>query len=412
MASKPNVIVGLDIGTTTTTVVVSEVLPDAKVNILGVGTSPSRGLRKGVVINIEATVESISRAVAQAETMSGMEIKSVFATISGSHISGFNSHGIVGIKNKEVSYQDVEKVIEAARAVAIPMDREILHVLPQEYIIDEQDGIKEPIGISGVRLEARVHIITGAVASAQNIVKCANRCGLTVDDIVVSSLASAKAVLSPEEQELGVCLIDIGGGTTDLTVFHAGAAKHTSVLPVGGNHITNDIAAGLRTPIGAAEEIKCKYGASLASQVNTDDTIEVPSTGGRGSRVLSKHVLAEIIEPRVNEIFLMIQRDIVKAGCFDYLTSGIVLTGGSASLNGIAQAAEEVFNLPVRIASPVGVGGLTDLIKAPEYAAGVGLTIHGAAEASRMKFNSGLSVKAVSAHRLIKRVANWFGEHF
>ncbi len=409
MATKTNAIVGLDIGTTTTTVVVSELLPDRRINVLGVGTSPSRGLRKGVVINIEATVESISQAVSQAETMAGFEINSVFASISGNHIKGFNSHGIVGVKNREVSSIDVEKVIEAAKAVAIPLDREVLHVLPQEYIIDEQDGIREPIGISGVRLESRVHIVTGAVASAQNIVKCANRCGLTVRDIVFSSLASAKAVLSPEEQELGVCLIDIGGGTSDLIVFHAGAPKHTSVIPVGGNHITNDIAAGLRTPIGAAEEIKCKFGAALASQVSSNDTIEVPSTGGRSSRVLSKLVLSEIIEPRVQEIFTLIQRDLIKSGCYDYLTSGLVITGGTANLNGIAQAAEQIFNLPVRVGQPNGVGGLTDLIKLPEYSGGVGLTVYGA--------NAGVSSKpatsrASSAIKLFKKVGNWFGEHF
>ena len=287
MAAKSNIIVGLDIGTCMITVSVGEVVSDGKINLIGVGTSPSKGLRKGVVINIEATVESISKAISQAETMAGAEIRAVFASISGSHIRGLNSHGIVGIRNKEVSAYDIEKVIEAAKAVAIPMDREILHVLPQEFIIDEQDGIREPLGISGVRLEARVHIVTGAVASAQNIVKCANKCGLNVKDIVLSSLASGKAVLSPEEQELGVCLVDIGGGTADIAVFHGGAVRYTSVVSIGGNHITNDIAAGLRTPIAAAEEIKCRHGAAISSLIGKSDTIEVPSTGDRSSRILS-----------------------------------------------------------------------------------------------------------------------------
>ncbi len=408
MVAKVNTVVGLNIGTTSVSIAVGEVLPDGRINIVGVGTSPSRGLRKGVVINIEATVESISQAVSQAETMAGSEISAVFASISGSHIKGFNSHGIVGIKHKEVSHQDIERVIEAAKAVAIPMDREILHVLPQEFIIDEQDGIKEPLGISGVRLEARAHIVTGAVASAQNIVKCANRCGLTVRDIVLASLASGRAVLSPEEQELGVCLIDIGGGTADLTVFHGGAVKYTSVISVGGNHITNDIAAGLRTPISAAEEIKCKYGTALASLVSKDETIEVPSTGERASRVLSKLVLAEIIEPRVNEVFTLIHRELVRGGCDELLTSGIVLTGGTANLAGICQVAEQVFNLPVRVGRPKGIGGLTDIVGGPEYAAAVGLVLYGASNRTQARSFAGSS----SVGRALKRVGGWFREHF
>lgn len=408
MASKLNTVVGLDIGTSTISVVVGELLHDGKVNIIGIGTSPSRGLRKGMVINVEATVESIAQAVSQAETMAGTEIHQVLASLSGSHIKGFNSHGIVGIRNKEVSALDIEKVIEAAKAVAIPLDREILHVLPQEFIIDEQDGIKEPLGISGVRLEARVHIVTGAVASAQNVVKCANRCGLNVRDIVLSSLASGKAVLSPEEQELGVCLVDIGAGTADLTVFHGGAVKYTSVLSVGGSHITNDIAAGLRTPIGAAEEIKCRHGAGLVSQVSKDETIEVPSTGERSSRVLSKLVLAEIIEPRVTEIFSLIQRELVRSGTDELLTSGLVLTGGSANLVGIAQVAEQVFNLPVRVGAPRGVGGLSDLISAPQYATATGLVLHGASRDSRTKSTAG----GGALSKAVRKVGNWFSEHF
>jgi cell division protein FtsA len=361
-----------------------------------------------VVINIESTVEAIGKAVAQAEAMAGCEVSAVYAAISGSHIKGLNSHGIVGIKQREVSHQDIEKVIEAAKAVAIPLDREVLHVLPQEFIIDEQDGIKAPLGISGVRLEARVHIVTGAVASAQNIVKCANRCGLTVRDIVLASLASAKAVVSAEERELGVCVLDIGGGTTDLIVYHAGAVKHTSVISVGGNHITNDIAAGLRTPIGAAEQIKCKYGVALGSLVSADETIEVPSTGGRQSRVLSKQILAEIIEPRATEIFSMVQRELMKAGMDEILTSGLVLTGGSANLGAITQVAERVFNLPVRVGAPIGVGGLVDLVKGPEFSTAAGLVLYGAEAPASSRLSGGRSTLG----RYVNRLTGWFAEHF
>lgn len=408
MKQKSNTVVGLDIGTTAVTVVVGEVKPGGAVDIIGVGSSPSRGLRKGVVINIEATVESISKAVQQAETMAGQQITSVWAGISGSHIQGQNSHGIVGIKHREVSLHDIQKVIEAAKAVAIPMDREILHVLPQEFIIDEQDGIKEPLGISGVRLESKVHIITGAVASGQNIVKCANRCGLAVKDIVLSSLASARAVVSPEEQELGVCLVDIGGGTTDLIVFHNGAVRHTSVLPIGGNHISNDIAAGLRTPIGSAEEIKCRSGAASVNQVRQDETVEVPSTGGRAPRVISKMVLAEIIEARVIELFSFAKKALERSECVDYIASGLVISGGTANLAGIDQVAEQVFNLPVRVGRPGGVGGLSDLVKSPEYATGIGLVLH-AAQAVSQGAAAGAGMNFFS--RTFKKVGNWFSEH-
>ena len=408
MPTHPSLIAGLDIGTSNIKVVIGERKADGRMDIIGVGSSPSRGLRKGVVVNIEATVSSIARAVAQAETMAGCEVQSVFATISGNHLKSLNSHGIVGVKNKEVAPSDIERVIEAAKAVAIPLDREVLHVLPQEFVIDDQDGVRDPIGISGVRLEARVHIITGAIASAQNIVKCANRCGLAVQDIVAAPLASARAVLSQEEQELGVCLLDIGGGTCGVAVFHAGAVKFTSVVAVGGNHITNDIAAGLRTPLAAAEKIKCDYGTSIASGVSRDETLEVPSTGGRQARVLSKFVLAEIIEPRVTEIFGLIQAEIIKAGCEDLLTSGIVLTGGSAYLPGIGQIAEQVFNLPVRIGTPEGVGGLLDLVKGPENAAAVGLVLHGALQIGAVK----RSLHRGPVRRVVGRISGWFSDHF
>lgn len=408
MPTPTSLIAGLDIGTSTIKVVVGERKPDGRVDIVGVGSSPSRGLRKGVVVNIEGTVSAIAKAIAQAETMAGCEIGNVFATISGSHLRSQNSDGIVGIKGKEVSAFDIERVIEAAKAVAVPLDREILHVIPQEFVIDEQDGVKDPIGISGVRLEARVHIVTGAIASAQNLVKCANRCGLTVQDIVAAPLASGRGVLSQEEQELGVCLLDIGGGTTSIAVYQNGAIKFTSVLAVGGNHITNDIAAGLRTPLAAAERIKVEHGTALSAGVSKSETVEVPSVGGRPPRVLSKSVLAEIIEPRVSEIFALIQREVVKAGCDDSLTSGIVITGGAASMPGLPQVAEQVFNLPVRKGEPVGVGGLVDLVKGPEHAAAVGLVLHGAALAEAGRTHSGPGRMG----RVVGRVVGWFTEHF
>jgi len=313
---KDNLIVGLDIGTTKICAIVGNVT-DEGLDIVGIGTSPSRGLRKGVVINIESTVASIKKAVGEAELMAGCEIKSVYAGIAGGHIKGFNSQGIIAIKNREVSPEDVKRVIEAAKAIAIPMDREVIHILPQEFIIDDQDGIREPLGMSGVRLEAKVHIVTGAVASAQNIIKSCNRAGLDVADIVLEQLASSEAVLSADEKELGVALVDIGGGTTDIAIFVDGAIKHTSVLSLGGNHMTNDIAVGLRTPMAEAEKIKQKYGCCLASIVGKDETIEVPSVGGRPPRILSRQLLAEILEPRVEEIFSLVNREIVKSGFED-----------------------------------------------------------------------------------------------
>lgn len=408
MTPKRSTVVGLDIGTSQITIVAAEQLPDGMLNIVGVGTAPSKGLRKGVVINIESTVQSIQTALSQAESMTGSDFHQVYASISGSHIKGFNSHGIVGIKHKEVSQDDIERVIEAAKAVAIPLDREVLHVLPQEFIIDEQDGIKEPLGISGVRLEARVHIVTGAVASAQNIVKCANRCGLTVQDIVFSGIASGRSVVSPEEQELGVAVIDIGGGTTDLAVFHHGAVKYTSVLSVGGSHITSDIAAGLRTPLTSAEEIKKNHGVALSSLVGRDETVEVPSTGERDSRVLSKIVLAEIIEPRVTEIFSLLHKELVRSGAEEFLTSGLVITGGCANLQGICQVAEQIFNLPVRVGYPRGIMGLTDLVNYPEYSSAIGLVQYGATtRALRKNIGGGLGFG-----KIFKKAANWLGEHF
>jgi cell division protein FtsA len=381
MARRDELIVGLDIGTTKIAAVVGEVTEDG-IDIVGIGTAPSRGLRKGVVTNIDATVASIQHTIEEAEHMAGCEITSVYAGIAGGHIKGLNSHGIVAVKDKEVRAADVARVIDAAKAVAIPADREIIHVLPQEYVIDDQDGIKEPQGMSGVRLEAKVHIVTAAVTSAQNIIKCCNRCGLQVADIVLEPLASAEAVLEGDEKELGVVLIDIGGGTTDLVIFSDGSVLHTSVIPVGGNQITNDIAVGLRTPLHEAERIKQRYGCATAAIIRDGDTVEVPSVGGRQPRVLSRQELCQIIEPRVDEIFELVKAEIQKTGYEDLLASGAVITGGSSTLEGMAELAEEVLGLPVRRAYPKGVGGLVDVVKSPAYATGVGLVLYGARHAT------------------------------
>ncbi|MBP1711994.1 MAG: cell division protein FtsA [Deltaproteobacteria bacterium] len=373
---KENTIVGLDVGTTKISTIVGEV-NDNGVEIIGIGTQPSRGMRKGVVINIDATVESIRKAVEEAELMAGAQITSVYCAIAGSHIRGFNSHGIVAVKNREVQESDVKRVLDAARAVAIPMDREVLHVLPQEYIVDEQDGIMEPLGMSGVRLEAKVHIVTAAVTSTQNIIRCCNRTGLEVKDIVLGQLAASEAVLIPDEKELGAVLVDIGGGTTDLVVFSQGAVRQTAVFGLGGNHLTNDIAVGLRTPLVESEKIKTKYGCALTAMVKKEEMIEVPSVGGRRSRSLSRQILAEIIEPRMEEIFSLVHREILKSGYENLIPSGVVLTGGTASLEGLPELVEQIFNLPVRRGYPAGVGGLMDVVNNPMYATGVGLILYG-----------------------------------
>jgi cell division protein FtsA len=373
---KENIIVGLDVGTTKISAIVGEVNENG-VEIIGIGTQPSRGMRKGVVINIDATVESIRKAVEEAELMAGAQITSVYCAIAGSHIRGFNSHGIVAVKNREVQESDVKRVLDAARAVAIPMDREVLHVLPQEYIVDEQDGIMEPLGMSGVRLEAKVHIVTAAVTSTQNIIRCCNRTGLEVKDIVLGQLAASEAVLIPDEKELGAVLVDIGGGTTDLVVFSQGAVRQTAVFGLGGNHLTNDIAVGLRTPLVESEKIKTKYGCALTAMVKKEEMIEVPSVGGRRSRNLSRQILAEIIEPRMEEIFSLVHREILKSGYENLIPSGVVLTGGTASLEGLPELVEQIFNLPVRRGYPAGVGGLMDVVNNPMYATGVGLVLYG-----------------------------------
>lgn len=408
MGKRNSIVVGLDIGTSKVCAVVGE-MTEKGVEIIGMGTHASQGLRKGVVINIESTIHSIKKAVEEAELMAGCEIHSVFTGIAGGHIKGFNSHGIVAVKNKEVTARDLDRVIDAAKAVAIPMDREVLHVLPQEYVIDDQDGIKEPLGMSGVRLEAKVHIVTGAVTSAQNIIKCCNRTGLNVADIALEPLASAEAVLSAEEKELGVALVDMGGGTTDIAVFYDGSVKHTAVLAIGGNHLTTDIAAGLRTPFAEAERIKQRYGCAKTSMVTRDERVEVPSVGGRNPRTVSRQILCEIIEPRLEEIFQLVRREITKSGYEDSLASGIVMTGGSTLLPGMVEMAEQVFGIPVRLGVPMHVTGLVDVISSPIYATGVGLVLYGMRREEKNYFR----IRDDNIFNKVRtRMVDWFGEFF
>ncbi len=402
------IVVGLDIGTTKICAIVGEVRQDG-VDIIGIGTNPSRGLRKGVVINIEATVASIKSAIEEAERMAGCEIHSVYAGIAGSHIRGFNSHGIVAVKRGEVSQTDVDRVIDAAKAVAIPVDREIFHILPQEFIIDDQDGIKEPLSMSGVRLEAKIHIVTGAVTSAQNIVKCAQKCALNVSDIVLEQLASSLAVLGEDEKELGVVLVDIGGGTTDMAIFSQGSIQHTSAIAIGGHHCTNDIAVGLRTPQDSAEEIKKRYGNACSHLIDKDEMIEVPSIGTRPGRLMPRRVLGEILEPRVREIFELLAREIERVKLTDVPASGVVLTGGTTLLPGMAELAEEILDLPVRLGLPRQVGGLTDVAKSPIYSTGVGLVLYGARNSDKRHFRA----REDNIYATVKkRMASWLQDMF
>jgi cell division protein FtsA len=411
MSRRDDLIVGLDIGTTKICVIVAERTENG-VDVVGIGTHPSRGLRKGVVVDIDATVNSIKHAVEEAELMADCEITAVYAGIAGSHIRGFNSHGVVAVKDREVRESDVKRVIDAAKAVAIPMDREVIHVIPQEFIIDDQDGIIEPLGMSGVRLEAKIHIVTAAVTSAQNIVKCANKAGLNVIDIVLEPLASAEASLLDDERDLGVCLIDIGGGTTDIAVFADGSIKHTSVLGLGGSHITNDIAIGLRTPFEEAERIKKKFGVAAARLLSSDDVISVPSVGGRRPRQVSRKLLCEIIEPRVDEILSLARQALVKAGLEDRIPSGVVLTGGCSALEGLPDLAEEIFEAPVRPGIPCHIGGLQDVVRGPMYATGVGLSLFGAAQ-SRRHAPTRFRIRDESIfNRVRQRMRDWFYGEF
>lgn len=380
--TEKNLIVGLDIGTSKVVAIVGEVKQEREIEVIGIGSHPSRGLKKGVVVNIESTVQSIQRAVEEAELMAGCEIHSVHAGIAGSHIRSLNSHGIVAIKDHEVAYGDVERVIDAARAVAIPADQKILHILPQEFIIDEQEGIREPVGMSGVRLEARVHMVTGAVSAAQNIVKCVRRCGLEVDDLILEQLSSSYAVLSDDEKELGVCLVDIGGGTTDIAIFTEGSIRHTAVIPIAGDQVTNDIAVALRTPTQHAEDIKVKYACALTQLAADDETIEVPSIGDRPARRLSRQTLAEVVEPRYEELLTLVHAELRRSGFEDLIPGGVVLTGGSSKMEGLIDLAEEVFHMPVRLGFPQYITGLVDVVRNPIYATGVGLLLFGSSNRS------------------------------
>ena len=414
MVAEDGLLVGLDIGTTKICVVVARAT-EGKVNIVGIGSYPSTGLRKGVVVNMDSTVNSIKKAVEEAELMAGIKIDSCLVGIAGAHIKSFNSNGVVAIKDNEVRQDDVARAIDAAKAIAIPADREPIHVIPQEFIIDDQDGIKDPIGITGVRLEVKVHIVTGTVSSAQNIVKCCKLAGLDVDDIILGQLASSEATLTPEEKEIGVALVDIGGGTSDIAVFLNGSIKYTSVLPYGGNNITNDIAIGLRTPLEDAEKIKKKYGCAFGNMIGANETIEVPSVGGRKPRTLMRKTLADIIEPRVEEISSLIYQEIKKSGSERLLASGVVITGGCANLEGIPELAENIFNLPARRGYPIGLGGLVDVVNNPIYATGVGLLVYGFknAKTRRVSFGSRNAFKEVlNSAKLLNRMKDWFKEIF
>lgn len=407
-------IVGLDIGTSKVVAIVAAPILDAgpndnKLEIIGIGSHPARGMKKGVVVNIESTVQSIQRAIEEAELMAGCQIHSVFAGIAGSHIRSLNSHGTVAIRDKEVTQGDLDRVLDAARAVHFPGDQQLLHVLPQEYIIDNQEGIREPIGMSGVRLEAKVHLITGAVSAAQNITKCIERCGLVVDGIILEQMASSYSVLEQDEKELGVCLVDIGGGTTDIAVFIDGAIRHTAVIPIAGDQVTNDIAVALRTPTQYAEEIKIKYACALTQLAREDETIEVPSVGDRPPRQLARQTLAEVVEPRYEELLMLVQAELRRSGFEEMLAAGVVLTGGSSKMEGAIELAEEVFHLPVRLGVPQHVGGLVDVVRNPIHATGVGLLLFGNEQVS-----TGHSESVISDgfKGMLARMKSWFQGNF
>ncbi|MDR0239575.1 MAG: cell division protein FtsA [Deltaproteobacteria bacterium] len=411
--SKSDLIVGLDIGTTKICAVVGELAASGLVEVVGIGTNPSTGLRKGVVVNIDQTVQSIKKTLEEAELMAGCQIRSVYVGIAGSHIKGFNSHGVIAVKGGEVTQRDVDRALDAARAVAIPADREVIHILPQEFIVDNQRGIIDPLGMAGVRLEVKVHIVTGAVSSAQNIIRSCHRSGLEVADIALESLASSKAVLTEEEREIGVALIDLGGGTTDVAIFANDSIKHTGVLGLGGQNLTNDIAFGLRTPMAAAEKIKLKYGCALADMVRSEELIVVPSVGGREPRRLSRQVLAEICEPRMEEILFLVEQELSHSGYKDIVGAGVVLTGGAALIEGCPELAEQIFNLPTRTGYPLNIGGLKDVVDSPKYATAVGLLRYGAEKESKghRKFApSGSSGDSSMFNHILKKMKKWFSD--
>ena len=404
-----NLIVGLDIGTSKIVAIVAEVTPEGRLEIIGMGSHPSRGLKKGVVVNIETTVNAIQRALEEAELMADCKIREVITGIAGSHIKSFNSHGMVAIKDKEVAQADVDRVIETARAVSIPMDQQILHILTQEFVIDGQEDVREPLGMAGVRLEVKVHIVTGAVSAGQNIMKCVRRCGLEVRDLILQPLASAMAVLSEDEKDLGVCLVDIGGGTTDIAVFTEGAIRHTAVIPIAGDQITNDIAMALRTPTKDAEDIKVAHGCALRQLASTEESVEVPGVGERSARQLSRQTLAEVIEPRVEELYSLVQAELRRSGFEELMSSGIVLTGGSAIMQGMVELGEEVFHMPVRLGIPNYAGGLAEVVKSPRYSTGVGLLLAGHAQHKR---NQIIKLSTSSFQQILERMKDWFKGNF
>jgi len=408
MASEiePQRVIGLDIGTSKVVAMVAETGPDGVPEIIGIGSYPSRGLKKGVVVNIESTTASIQRAVEEAELMAGCQIDALYAGIAGSHIRSLNSHGIVGISDGEVFPQDVERVIDAAQAVAIPADQKILHIIPQDYVIDSQEGVKEPLGMSGVRLEAKVHLVTCAVNAAQNIEKCIERCSLNVNDIILEQLASSYAVLTDDERDLGVCMVDIGGGTTDIAVFTDGAIRHTAVIPIAGDQVTNDIAMALRTPTASAEEIKIKYACALTQLARADEKILVPGVGDKPPRELSRQALAEVVEPRYDELFALIQAELRRSGFEDLLAAGIVLTGGSSKMEGVVELAEEIFHMPVSLGMPRNIKGHDDIVRNPIYATCVGLVLYG-----KQREESGAKTASKKASGF-GRFKKWLSENF
>lgn len=409
--NEKQMIVGLDIGTSKIVAIVGEIGSNGEMEIVGIGKHPSRGLKKGVVINIESTVNSIKRAVEEAELMAGCQVHSVFAGIAGSHIRGMNSNGIVAIKDREVTEADVDRVIDAAKAVAIPADQRIIHVIPQEFLIDDQEGIREPVGMSGVRLEARVHLVTGAMSAAQNIVKAVQRCGLEVDDLILEQLASSFSVLTEDEKELGVCLVDIGGGTTDIAVFTEGAIRFTANIPIAGDQVTNDIAVALRTPTQYAEEIKCRYACALSTLTNSDEVLEVPGVGESETRQLSRQTLAEVVEPRYEELLTLVQSELRRSGFEDLCAAGIVLTGGSSTMEGVVEMAEDIFQTQVRLGVPQGVVGLVDIVRNPIHATGVGLLKYGADARTGTGFIS-QPLDSRDEEGLLKRMTSWFKGNF
>ncbi len=403
-----NLVVGLDIGTSKVACLVAELAADGRLEVLGMGSHESKGLKKGVVVNIEATVAAIQRALEEAELMADCKIGSAFVGIAGSHIRSFNSTGMVAVKDREVTATDVERAIDTARAVNIPTDQQILHVLRQEFIIDGQEDVREPIGMSGVRLEVKVHIVTGAVSAAQNIIKCVRRCGIEVSDLILQPLASSRAVLAEDEKDLGVCLLDIGGGTTDIAIFTHGAIRHTAVIPVAGDQITNDIAMALRTPTSDAEAIKIRHGVALRQLADPNQTIEVPGIGERGARTMSRQTLAEVIEPRVEELYSLVQQVLRDSGYEELLSSGIVLTGGSSVMQGMVELGEEIFHMPVRIGVPRYAGGLAEVVRTPRYATAVGLLLEGRSQLQQGK----LSRQSGSVRAVVGRMREWFQRNF